>query len=113
MFEASAGEGGDDDETVSREAQPSAKKAKRDWLEGVPHLKTIQQLFKEKAGKDGFEVLGEVKGEELLNRPYAGPFDEVTLDGQPVTPQPGELYGGWITADVVGPFNGGPGSWGW
>ncbi|MBV9141484.1 MAG: DUF427 domain-containing protein [Pseudonocardiales bacterium] len=44
---------------------------------------------------------------------YAGRFDEVTLDGEPVTPQPGEFYGGWITADVVGPFKGGPGSWDW
>jgi len=44
---------------------------------------------------------------------YAGPFDEVTLDGQRVQPQPGGFYGGWITKDVVGPFKGGPGSWGW
>lgn len=44
---------------------------------------------------------------------YADRFDEVTLDGEPVTPQPGEFYGGWITADIVGPFKGEPGSWGW
>jgi uncharacterized protein (DUF427 family) len=44
---------------------------------------------------------------------YAGQLDEVTLDGELVTPQPGEFYGGWITADVVGPFKGGPGSGGW
>ena len=44
---------------------------------------------------------------------YAGRFDEVTLAGELVTPQPGEFYGGWITADVVGPFKGGPGSGGW
>lgn len=44
---------------------------------------------------------------------YAGRFDEVTLDGERVTPQPGEFYGGWITADVVGPFKGEPGSRGW
>lgn len=44
---------------------------------------------------------------------YAGRFDEVSLDGETVTPQPGEFYGGWITADVVGPFKGVPGSWGW
>jgi uncharacterized protein (DUF427 family) len=44
---------------------------------------------------------------------YAGRFDEVTLDGEPVTPQPGEFYGGWITADIAGPFKGGPGSRGW
>ena len=44
---------------------------------------------------------------------YAGRLDEVTLDGEPVTPQPGNFYGGWITADIVGPFKGEPGSGGW
>lgn len=44
---------------------------------------------------------------------YAGPFDSVTVDGETVTPQPGGFYGGWITADVIGPFKGGPGTWGW
>ena len=28
-------------------------------------------------------------------------------------PQAGGFYGGWITARVVGPFKGVPGSWGW
>ncbi|MGH3888408.1 MAG: DUF427 domain-containing protein [Pseudonocardiaceae bacterium] len=42
---------------------------------------------------------------------YAGRLDEVTLDGEPVTPQPGEFYGGWITADLTGPFKGAPVSW--
>jgi uncharacterized protein (DUF427 family) len=44
---------------------------------------------------------------------YAAAFDEITLDGERVVPQPGGFYGGWITADVVGPFKGGPGSRGW
>jgi uncharacterized protein (DUF427 family) len=44
---------------------------------------------------------------------YPGRFDEVTLDGAPVTPQPGGFYGGWITAEVVGPFKGSPGTQGW
>lgn len=44
---------------------------------------------------------------------YAGRVDRCTVDGQLVTPQPGDFYGGWITPDVVGPFKGGPGSWGW
>jgi uncharacterized protein (DUF427 family) len=44
---------------------------------------------------------------------YAGPFDEVTLDGERVSPQPGGFYGGWVTADVIGPFKGDPGTWGW
>ena len=44
---------------------------------------------------------------------YAAAMDEVTVDGERVTPQPGGFYGGWITKDVVGPFKGGPGSMGW
>lgn len=36
-----------------------------------------------------------------------------SIDGEPVLPQAGGFYGGWITADVVGPFKGEPGSWGW
>ena len=44
---------------------------------------------------------------------YAGRVDRCTVAGEVVTPQPGGFYGGWITADVVGPFKGGPGSMGW
>jgi hypothetical protein len=25
----------------------------------------------------------------------------------------GDFYGGWITPDIVGPFKGAPGTWGW
>ena len=44
---------------------------------------------------------------------YPQLMDSCTVDGEQVTPQPGEFYGGWITNDVVGPFKGEPGSWGW
>ncbi len=44
---------------------------------------------------------------------YAGPMDGCFVDGERVTPQPGGFYGGWITADLKGPFKGGPGSMGW
>lgn len=44
---------------------------------------------------------------------YAGKVDACRVDDELVTPQPGGFYGGWITADVVGPFKGEPGSWGW
>ncbi|MBF4562381.1 DUF427 domain-containing protein [Microbacterium sp. VKM Ac-2870] len=44
---------------------------------------------------------------------YAGTMDECTVGGEVVTPQPGGFYGGWITAAVVGPFKGAPGSMGW
>lgn len=35
------------------------------------------------------------------------------IDGERVRPQAGGFYGGWITDDVVGPFKGEPGTWGW
>ena len=44
---------------------------------------------------------------------YAAPMDRCTVDGEVVVPQPGGLYGGWVTADVVGPFKGGPGTMFW
>jgi uncharacterized protein (DUF427 family) len=44
---------------------------------------------------------------------YAGPLDRCTLDGEVVRAQPGGFYGGWITADLAGPFKGVPGSMGW
>ncbi|MBO6538013.1 MAG: DUF427 domain-containing protein [Rhizobiaceae bacterium] len=44
---------------------------------------------------------------------YAGPFDRCILDGETVTPQPGEFYGGWITSRLAGPFKGEPGTMGW
>ncbi|MBK9121946.1 MAG: DUF427 domain-containing protein [Chloroflexi bacterium] len=44
---------------------------------------------------------------------YAGRMDRCTVDGETVEAQPGDFYGGWITSDVVGPFKGGAGTWGW
>ncbi|MEM6562404.1 MAG: DUF427 domain-containing protein [Planctomycetota bacterium] len=35
------------------------------------------------------------------------------IDGEPVKAQEGDFYGGWITDNLVGPFKGGPGTWGW
>ena len=36
---------------------------RKEWVKGVPKLKSLEQLFKE---KDGFEVLGELHGKEML-----------------------------------------------
>ena len=44
---------------------------------------------------------------------YAAPMDACYVDGEKVQPQPGGFYGGWITSDIVGPFKGEPGTWGW
>ncbi|MBD2538590.1 DUF427 domain-containing protein [Coleofasciculus sp. FACHB-SPT36] len=44
---------------------------------------------------------------------YPQMMDVCSVDGEQVQPQPGGFYGGWITSDIVGPFKGEPGTWGW
>ncbi|XGW00213.1 MAG: DUF427 domain-containing protein [Leptolyngbya sp. BL-A-14] len=44
---------------------------------------------------------------------YPAPMDGCYVDSEKVTPQPGNFYGGWITSDIVGPFKGALGTWGW
>ncbi|MDB9541008.1 DUF427 domain-containing protein [Anabaenopsis tanganyikae CS-531] len=40
-------------------------------------------------------------------------MDACYVNDELVVPQSGDFYGGWITADIVGPFKGGAGTWGW
>ncbi len=44
---------------------------------------------------------------------YPAKVDRCWLGDQRVEPQPGGFYGGWVTAEIVGPMKGGPGSQGW
>ena len=44
---------------------------------------------------------------------YPSRVDACFLDEERVQAQEGDFYGGWITADIEGPFKGGPGTWGW
>ncbi|QQE65228.1 hypothetical protein GFS31_19140 [Leptolyngbya sp. BL0902] len=44
---------------------------------------------------------------------YPGKMDACYVDDEQVQAQPGDFYGGWITSDIVGPFKGGMGTWGW
>ena len=44
---------------------------------------------------------------------YAGRVDEAWVGEERATPQPGRFYGGWVTARIVGPFKGEPGSEDW
>jgi isoleucyl-tRNA synthetase len=69
---AGSGDGGSEDDSE----EGTAKKGKRAWLDGVPHLSSIEQMFKSKAGKEGFEIVGEVLGSEMLGWAYSGPFDD-------------------------------------
>ena len=44
---------------------------------------------------------------------YPALMDRCTVGDEVVLAQAGGFYGGWITADVVGPFKGAPGTGGW
>lgn len=44
---------------------------------------------------------------------YPGRVDAAYVDGERVAAQAGDFYGGWVTADIEGPFKGGPGTSGW
>ena len=44
---------------------------------------------------------------------YPHLMDACYVNEEKVQPQPGNFYGGWITSDIVGPFKGIFGSWGW
>ncbi len=59
---------------------------------------------------DPLDPYGEIAGHIAF---YPSMMDECSVDGEPVIPQPGDFYGGWVTSDVVGPFKGGPGTLGW
>ena len=52
---------------------------------------------------------------ELVDRYafYAQKLDACFVDDERVAANEGSFYGGWITSEVVGPFKGGAGSWGW
>jgi isoleucyl-tRNA synthetase len=64
---------------------------RKEWVPGVPKLKTLEQIFKEKGG---FDVLGEVKGADMIGWTYDGPFDELPAQAHPAG-YPAEI------ADVV------------
>lgn len=44
---------------------------------------------------------------------YPSKMDACYVDDEQVQAQAGDFYGGWITSDIVGPFKGGAGTWGW
>jgi len=53
---------------------------RKEWLEGVPRLKSLEQMFKEKGGA---EVLGEIKGADLVGLEYEGPWDDIPAQNEP------------------------------
>ena len=53
---------------------------RKEWVEGVPKLKTLEQIFREKGG---FEIVGHVQGSEMVGWTYDGPFDELEAQNEP------------------------------
>lgn len=56
------------------------KQYKENWIEGVPKLKTLDQIFKERGG---YEIVGTVKGVDLVGLRYRGPFDDLEAQSIP------------------------------
>lgn len=44
---------------------------------------------------------------------YPSRMQACYVNGERVQSQAGDFYGGWITQEIVGPFKGGAGTWGW
>jgi uncharacterized protein (DUF427 family) len=44
---------------------------------------------------------------------YPSKMDSCWVAGERAEAQEGDFYGGWITSNIVGPFKGAPGTWGW
>ena len=55
-------------------------KDKKQWIEGVPKLKTIEQIFKERGS---YKIIDTLKGKSMLGWRYSGPFDELDAQGYP------------------------------
>jgi isoleucyl-tRNA synthetase len=75
---------------------------RKEWVEGVPKLKSIEQIFKEKGG---YEILGELSGGEMLGWSYHGPFDEFEAQGHsggfPAEIAEVAVKQGWGTANAA------------
>lgn len=66
--------------------------------------------------KAGWGYESPVKGyEELAGTVafYPSKASGCYVDDERVRAQEGDFYGGWVTSQVVGPFKGGPATWGW
>jgi isoleucyl-tRNA synthetase len=53
---------------------------RKEWVPGVPKLKTLEQIFREKGG---YGVVGELSGREMIGWTYDGPFDELPAQAKP------------------------------
>ena len=76
-----------------------------DAVDGAPNVAGIGWSYPDP--RPGYEAL---RGRLAF---YAAKLDEAWVGDERATPQPGGFYGGWVTAAIVGPIKGGPGSFDW
>ncbi len=76
------------------------------------HIRTEDRLIRDGAWsyEDPTEAFRPIAGHLAF---YAEKMDDCFVNGERVIPQEGNFYGGWITANIRGPFKGGPGTMGW
>src|SRR5262249_49164191 len=53
---------------------------RKEWIDGVPKLKTIEQIFKEKGG---YEIFSERTGSAIVGCKYQVPFDDLQAARMP------------------------------
>ena len=68
------------DENLNFKRLEKQFKEKKQWIEGLPKLKTISQIFKERGG---FEIIGKVLGKDMVGWTYDGPFDNLDAQLEP------------------------------
>src|SRR5262249_48461344 len=94
----------------------------KEWVEGAPKLKSFEQIFREKAGKEGYEILADWRGKAMIGWEYDGPFDELAAQNHPggfpveiaeaaqkqnwASPQPSKSLHRVIAWDAVGEVEG-------
>ncbi|MDJ0764961.1 MAG: isoleucine--tRNA ligase [Myxococcota bacterium] len=61
-------------ENLKFERLKSQYEDKKEWIKGVPKLKTLDQIFSEKGG---YSLEGYIKGADMVGWTYDGPFDEL------------------------------------
>ena len=85
-----------------------------EWKGGARYFDIINQTKKIKNGAWAYPsptVHFQTLKDHLAFYPHL--MEACFVDGERVVAQAGGFYGGWITSDVVGPFKGEPGTWGW
>ena len=94
--------------------QPTARKSFCEW-KGVAHYYTVTAGDRSEVDAAWYYPQPTPAFAAIANFVafYPSRMEACYVDGEKVTAQAGDFYGGWITANIVGPFKGEAGSWGW